>query len=40
MSTDSTSNDNLYFTGVPGTHYNEGAGLGYPNLAELAGYFH
>jgi kumamolisin len=40
MSTDSTSNDNLYYTGVPGTHYNEGSGLGYPNLTELAGDFH
>jgi kumamolisin len=40
MSTDSTSNDNLYFTGDPGTVYNQGAGLGYPNLTELADFFH
>ncbi len=39
MSTDSTSNDNLYYTGQPGSDYNEGAGLGYPNLTELAGFF-
>jgi len=34
-----TSNDNLYFTGNPGEPYNQGAGLGYPNLTELAGVF-
>jgi kumamolisin len=33
----STSNDNIYYTGNPGQLYNEGVGLGYPNLAELAG---
>ena len=32
-----TSNDNLYYTGNPGELYNEGIGLGIPNLAELAG---
>ncbi len=32
-----TSNDNIYYTGNPGEPYNEGAGLGYPNLAKLAG---
>jgi subtilase family serine protease len=32
-----TTNDNIYYTGTPGTIYNEGAGLGYPNLAALAG---
>jgi kumamolisin len=31
-----TSNDNLYYTGTPGTVYNPGAGLGYPNLSALA----
>jgi len=31
-----TSNDNIYRTGTPGTVYNQGAGLGYPNLAKLA----
>jgi kumamolisin len=35
----STSNDNLYFTGNPGQPYNQGVGLGYPNLTELAGDF-
>ncbi|HTX28759.1 MAG TPA: S53 family peptidase [Streptosporangiaceae bacterium] len=39
MSTDSTSNDNLYYTGEPGSDYNPGAGLGYPNLTELASFF-
>jgi kumamolisin len=34
-----TSNDNLYFTGDPGTVYNQGVGLGVPNLTELAGDF-
>jgi subtilase family serine protease len=37
LSTASTSNDNLYYTGNPGAPYNQGAGLGYPNLTELAG---
>ena len=31
-----TSNDNIYFTGNPGTVYNPATGLGIPNLAELA----
>ncbi len=31
-----TSNDNLYYSGTPGTVYNPGAGLGYPNLSALA----
>ena len=31
-----TSNDNIYFTGNPGTVYNEATGLGVPNLAALA----
>jgi kumamolisin len=35
----STGNDNLYFTGNPGQPYNQGAGLGYPDLTELAGDF-
>ena len=30
-----TSNDNLYYTGTPGTLYNPGAGLGTPNLTQL-----
>ena len=37
LSTASTSNDNLYYTGNPGEPYNQGAGLGYPNLTKLAG---
>ena len=39
LSTASTSNDNIYYTGNPGEPYNEGVGLGYPNLTELAGDF-
>ncbi|HTT91318.1 MAG TPA: S53 family peptidase [Acidimicrobiales bacterium] len=31
-----TSNDNIYFTGTPGQLYNEGSGLGYPDLSQLA----
>jgi kumamolisin len=31
-----TDNDNIYYTGRPGTVYNAGAGLGYPNLSKLA----
>ena len=34
-----TSNDNVYYTGNPGQKYNQGIGLGLPNLAELAGDF-
>jgi kumamolisin len=34
-----TGNDNLYFTGNPGTVYNQAAGLGIPDLTELAGDF-
>jgi kumamolisin len=34
-----TGNDNLYYSGTPGTLFNEGAGLGTPNLAQLAGDF-
>jgi kumamolisin len=32
-----TSNDNIYYTGNPGEPYNQGVGLGYPNLTRLAG---
>ncbi len=35
LNTAGTSNDNLYYTGTPGTLYNPGAGLGIPNLAQL-----
>ena len=31
-----TSSDNIYYTGTPGQIYNEGSGLGYPNLTDLA----
>ncbi|MGO9582224.1 MAG: protease pro-enzyme activation domain-containing protein [Acidimicrobiales bacterium] len=31
-----TGNDNIYYSGTPGLIYNEGSGLGYPNLSELA----
>ena len=34
-----TSSDNLYYTGNPGSVYNEGSGLGFPNLSELAADF-
>jgi len=35
----STSNDNIYYTGNPGAEYNEGVGLGQPDLARLAAAF-
>jgi kumamolisin len=35
LQTSGTSNDNLYFTGTPGALYNEGVGLGTPNLSAL-----
>jgi len=34
-----TSNDNLYYSGTPGTLYNPGSGLGYPDLSQLAADF-
>jgi kumamolisin len=36
LNTAGTSNDNIYYTGNPGQAYNEGIGLGEPNLARLA----
>lgn len=33
-----TASDNIYYTGTPGTLYNPGSGLGYPDLAALAPY--
>jgi kumamolisin len=39
LNTAGTSNDNIYYTGNPGQAYNEGIGLGLPNLASLAGLF-
>jgi kumamolisin len=34
-----TSNDNLYYTGTPGSLFNPASGLGVPNLAKLAADF-
>jgi subtilase family serine protease len=34
-----TGSDNIYYTGTPGTLYNAGSGLGYPNLSALAADF-
>jgi len=31
-----TGSDNIFYTGTPGLPYNEGSGLGYPNLGKLA----
>ena len=39
LNTAGTSNDNIYYTGNPGQAYNQGAGLGMPNLARLAAVF-
>jgi kumamolisin len=39
LNTAGTSNDNLYYTGNPGTVYNPGDGLGLPNLARIAQLF-
>jgi len=39
LNTAGTSNDNIYYTGNPGQAYNQGAGLGMPNLAKLAAVF-
>jgi kumamolisin len=39
LNTAGTSNDNIYYTGNPGEQYNEGIGLGLPNLAVLASDF-
>jgi kumamolisin len=37
LTTAGTSSDNIYYTGNPGEPYNEGSGLGIPNLTKLAG---
>jgi kumamolisin len=37
LTTAGTSSDNIYYTGNPGEPYNEGSGLGIPNLTRLAG---
>jgi subtilase family serine protease len=34
-----TSNDNIFYSGNPGEKYNEGIGLGTPNLAKIADLF-
>jgi subtilase family serine protease len=34
-----TDNDNIYYTGNPGDAYNEGIGLGQPDLARVASIF-
>jgi subtilase family serine protease len=39
LNTASTSNDNIYYTGNPGTVYNAASGLGFPNLSKLAADF-
>ena len=39
LNTAGTSNDNIYYTGNPGQAYNQGIGLGMPNLARLAAQF-
>jgi kumamolisin len=39
LSSASTSNDNLYYTGNPGQVYNPATGLGLPNFAKLAALF-
>jgi kumamolisin len=39
LNTASTSNDNIYYTGNPGAVYNQGSGLGIPNLSKLAANF-
>jgi subtilase family serine protease len=31
-----TGSDNIYYTGTPGQPFNEGSGLGYPDLSKLA----
>jgi len=31
-----TGNDNIYYTGIPYSIYNEGSGLGFPDLSKLA----
>jgi subtilase family serine protease len=39
FNTTGTSNDNIYYTGNPGQLYNQGIGLGIPDLTDLAGDF-
>jgi kumamolisin len=39
INTAGTNNDNIFYTGNPGKAYNEGIGLGQPNLARLSSLF-
>lgn len=39
LNTASANNDNLYYTGQPGEPYNQGVGLGIPNLTALSADF-
>ncbi len=39
LNTAGTTNDNIFYTGNPGQLYNQGIGLGLPDLAKLAGDF-
>jgi kumamolisin len=39
LNTAGTSNDNIYYTGNPGQQYNQGVGLGLPDLAKIADLF-
>ena len=39
INTAGTSNDNIFYTGNPGDEYNEGIGLGQPNLSNLTNIF-
>lgn len=39
LNTTGGTNDNLFYTGTPGTVYNQATGLGVPNVASLAQHF-
>jgi kumamolisin len=39
LNTAGTSNDNIYYTGNPGQQYNQGIGLGLPDLTKIADLF-
>ncbi len=39
LNTSGTSNDNVYFSGTPGTVFNPGAGLGVPDFTQLGAAF-
>jgi subtilase family serine protease len=40
VNTSGTSNNNLFYTGTPGTKYNPAAGLGTPDFAKLVAEYH